>query len=64
MTRAILIPVVLLIVALFLFGIIQYFSNRHKEIQWEEDKKILEKALYAKNLEVKELENWIKSLEW
>ncbi len=64
MTRAILVPVVLLIVALFLFGIIQYFSNKKKEGQWGMDKKLLEEALNAKTLEVRELENWIESRRW
>ena len=64
MTRAILLPIGLLIVALFLFGIIQYFSNRQKEVQWEEDKRLLEGALYTKTLEINELESRIGSRSW
>lgn len=64
MTRAILLPVVLLIIGLFLFGIIQYFSIRKKEAHWAEDKKLLEEALSEKTTEVKELESWISSRRW
>lgn len=64
MTRAILLPVFLIIVGLFLIAIIQFFSNRKKEAHWAEDKKLLEEALSTKTTEVKELESWISSRRW
>lgn len=64
MTRAIILPIVLIIVALFLFGILQYFSNKKKEANWAKDKKLQEEALFAKTSEVKELENWIGNRRW
>lgn len=64
MTRAILLPVVFLIVGLFLFAIIQYFSNKNNAIQWEDEKKVLEDALNVEEVKVKELEYWISNHRW
>lgn len=64
MTRAILLPVGLLIITLLLFGIIQYFSIKRKETQWLRDKELLEDALNNKTQEINELEEWISGRRW
>ena len=64
MTRAILLPIVLLVLGASLFGMYQYFTLRKKEREWQEKEKDFEDLIVFQNQQINALQNGSRTQDW